>query len=164
MLGSGIQIALGPFKFLYPFMDPEWPKSCKVTHQFADKHVEMALRNRHNVGKNGSQLEKEAAVTPKPYVLLHWMAEQTGDKTELRNEILQAMMAAQGTTAALISNVFSLVSRNKLTWKQLHEEIIALGPVNLDQGTLQSMKYLRNVLNESAFSCSVFALVPQSNL
>ena len=44
------------------------------------------------------------------------MAQKTEDKKELRNEILQALMAAQETTAALISNVFFLLSRNEFIW------------------------------------------------
>ena len=77
------------------------------------------------------------------------MAEQINDKMELRNQILQALMAAQETIAVLISNVFFLLSRHPLVWQRLRKEIIALGDSVLDVDTLQNLKYLRNVLNES---------------
>lgn len=151
MLGSGIQIALGPFKFLYRYMDPKWLASCKITHQFAEKYVHRALQHRQTITKEVSQAEKVSEGTRKPYVLLFGMAEQTGDTVELRNEVLQALMAAQETTAALISNVFFLLSRNAVVWQRLRKEIVARGHADLDQELLQGMDYLRNVLNESEY-------------
>lgn len=151
MLGSGIQIALGPFKFLYRYMDPKWLASCKITHQFAEKYVHRALQHRQTITKEVSQAEKVSEGTRKPYVLLFGMAEQTGDTVELRNEVLQALMAAQETTAALISNFFFLLSRNAVVWQRLRKEIVARGHADLDQELLQGMDYLRNVLNESEY-------------
>ncbi|KAL8700344.1 MAG: hypothetical protein Q9201_005496, partial [Fulgogasparrea decipioides] len=148
MLGSGVQIALGPFKFLYPYLDPKWLQSCRITHQFADKYVQKALQYRQTLDNDSSQVKEAAAVSRKPYVLLFGMAEQTIDERQLRNEVLQALMAAQETTAALISNVFFLLSRNEPVWQQLREEAVALGAEELDQVSLQDMRYLRNVLNE----------------
>lgn len=149
MLGSGIRIALGPFKFLYPYMDSAWLKSCKVTHDFAEKYVRKALQYRQSIGEKGLEPGKEPVITAKRSVLLYEMAIQTGDQTELRNEILQALMAAQETTAALISNVFFLLSRNCTVWQNLREEVLALGDKDLDLESLQGMRYLRQVLNES---------------
>lgn len=94
MLGSGIQIALGPFGFLYLYVDRQWLKSCKVTHQFADEQVDKTHQSRPSLREEGWELKKESKTTGKPSVLLHGMAEQTSDKTELRNEILQGLMAA----------------------------------------------------------------------
>lgn len=151
MLGSGIQIALGPFKFLYRYMDSKWLGSCKITHQFAEKYVHKALKHRQTIEREVSQPKMEAEGTRKPYVLLFGMAEQTGDSMELRNEILQALMAAQETTAPLISNVFFLLSRHESIWQRLRKEVIALGYADLDQESLQGMNYLRNVLDESEY-------------
>ena len=146
MFGSGFQIALGPLKFLY--RDPKWHESCKTTHGFADKYVDKALEYRQSLQstkRNGT----EPGDRQQRHILLHGMAEQTNDKTELRNQILQALMAAQETTAVLISNVFFLLSRHPLVWQRLRKEIIALGDSVLDVDNLQNLKYLRNVLNES---------------
>ncbi len=149
MLGSGIQIALGPFKFLYRYMDFKWLDSCKVTHQFAEKYMHKASQHRQTIAEEVSHSEKVAEGTRKPYVLLFGMAEQTNDPMELRNEILQALMAAQETTAALISNACFLLSRDEPIWQRLRQEVLALGHADIDQESLQGMTYLRNVLNES---------------
>lgn len=149
MLGSGIRIALGPFKFLYPYMDSKWLESCAITHKFADKFVQKALeyRRRRAIRTPGSQPDEMTG--QKSPVLLHALAEQTEDSIELRNEILQALMAAQETTAALISNVFFLISRHPLVWQELRNEVIDLGKAELSVDCLQNMKYLSQVLNES---------------
>ncbi|KAL8737122.1 MAG: hypothetical protein Q9181_001993 [Wetmoreana brouardii] len=108
-----------------------------------------ALRYRQTLEKDNFQVKEAAAVSRKPYVLLFGMAEQTNDERQLGNEVLQALMAAQETTAALISNVFFLLSRNKTAWQQLRQEAVALEAEGLDQESLHGMKYLRKVLNES---------------
>ena len=149
MLGSGIRIALGPFKFLYPYMDSKWLNSCAITHKFTDKYVRKASEYRSPRASRTAAWqsnEKEGRRSP---VLLHAIAEHTENPTELRNEILQALMAAQETTAALISNVFFLFSRHPLVWQKLRMEVTTLGKTDLNVDCLQNMEYLRQVLNES---------------
>ena len=149
MLGSGIRIALGPFKFLYPYIDSKWLESCAVTHKFADKFVQKALEYRRRRATRTAGSQPEETTKQESPVLLHALSEQCEDPIELRNEILQALMAAQETTAALISNVFFLISRHPLVWQKLRKEVINLGKANLSVDCLQNMKYLSQVLNES---------------
>ena len=149
MLGSEIRIHFGPFKFLYPYIDTKWLKSCAVTHRFVDRFVEMALDyRRRQATKTPSLTPREDDSKSKP-ILLHAIAEQTEDTVELRYEILQALMAAQETTATLISNAFFLLSRHSLVWKKLHNEVLAIGDKEVDVDCLQGLTYLRQVLNES---------------
>ena len=149
MFGSGFRIALGPLKFL--FRDSKWPKACKTTHQFADYYVDKALQWRREhmqqekVQSNGGEGKDDG----QNHILLHGMAEQTEDRTELRNQILQTLMAAQETTSVLISNVFFLLARHPNVWQRLRQEALSLGDDEIGVDTLQNLKYLRNVLNES---------------
>ncbi|KAL8864194.1 MAG: hypothetical protein Q9198_010029 [Flavoplaca austrocitrina] len=114
MFGSGFQIALGPFKFLYQIA--KWRQACKTTHGFANKYVQKALKYRQSVmsnalpGGNDNQDESKSGTHNQP--LLYHLALQTSNPLTLRNEILQAFMAAQGTTAAFLSNVFFLLARH----------------------------------------------------
>lgn len=146
MFGSGFRIALGPFKFL--FRDRKWLESCKTIHRFVDTYVDMALRSRQELPV-GDKLGSGNHDNPQRHILLHAMAEQTNKKTELRNESLQALMAAQETTAVLISNVFFVLSRHPGVWQQLRVEVLSLKSQELNFDLLQNMKYLRKVLNES---------------
>lgn len=152
MLGSGIRIALGPFKFLYRFMDPQWLESCMVTQEFAGKYALRAIQHRMTIERAKLEDQKGAENLRKPYVLLHGMAERGADYIQLRNEILQALMAAQETTAALISNVIFFLSRHEAVWQRLRVEVLALKKARLTQDKLQRMNYLQNVLSESESS------------
>ena len=149
MFGSGFRIALGPLKFL--FRDSKWPRSCEITHRFADYYVDKALQWRQErmhlekMQSTGGELKDHR----QQHILLHGMAEQTEDRTELRNQILQALMAARETTSVLISNVFFLLSRRPIVWQRLRREVLLLEDHQITLDTLQNMKYLRNVLNES---------------
>jgi cytochrome P450 len=75
------------------------------------------------------------------------MAEQTGDPIYLRNQILQALMAAQETTANLLGNIFFLISRNPDVFRKLKSEVLTIDD-DLNYNRLMGMKYLQNVINE----------------
>ena len=147
MFGSGFRIALGRFKFLW--RSSKWLKSCRITHRFAESYVDKAVEYRKNLasgeGSTGSGKDRDR----KHKTLLYAMAEQTEDRMVLRNEILQALMAAQETTAVLISNVLFLLSRHPNVWEKLREEVASLENEELNMDLLLSLKYLRNVLDES---------------
>ncbi len=147
MFGSGFRIALGPFKFLH--RDPKWLEACKLTHKFAENYVDKALSYRQASSSEKEEFSLKDRNDRKRHILLFSLAEQTGDRMELRNQILQALMAAQETTAVLISNVFFVLSRHPAVWQSLREEVISLGDKELDFDLLQNMKYLHKVFDES---------------
>ena len=77
------------------------------------------------------------------------MAQETEDKTELRDQIIQGMMANQETTAVLISNVLFLLARHPKEWETLRNEMLRFRPGELTFETLRECPRLRNVLSES---------------
>ena len=107
MLGAGIRIALGPFKFLY--RDPKWRESCRSVHQAVERYAIRAIESRQEGKISSVTSTSESQSNRRQHVLLYALAQQTDDKTQLRNEIIQALMAAQETTASLISNVFFFI-------------------------------------------------------
>ncbi|KAL9031244.1 MAG: hypothetical protein Q9196_000712 [Gyalolechia fulgens] len=146
MFGSGFRIALGPFKVLW--RSSKWRDSCLTTHRFADRYVEKAIQYRRKLqSERGAGDANEA--TAGSQNLLYSMAEQTGDRVQLRNEVLQAVMAAQETTAVLISNGFFLLARHPAVWDRLRQEALSLSRDQVTMDALLNMKYLRNVLNET---------------
>lgn len=151
MFGSGFRIALGRFRILWP--TKKWLEACRTTHSFIDRYVDKAVESHQNLRSENidGHLTKQGNLTVGQN-LLYAMAEQTDDRTTLRNESLQAMMAVQETTAVLISNVFFLLARHANVWDHLRNEVLALGKRTLDADILQSLMYLRNVLNESESS------------
>jgi cytochrome P450 len=144
-LDAFLRIALGPLSFLVP--KGSWLKACRKVHEFADVYVNRALKSRDN--RDGVE-DGEAPVNKR--TLLYNMAQQTGDKTVLRNQVVQAMMAAQETTASLISNVIRNLVTHPSTFTELRSEVLAIGDEPLDFYRLSRMKFLRNIITESMFT------------
>lgn len=143
MRGTGMRIVLGPLRFLY--RDRKWYDACQRVHQFADYYVDRALEYRQQY-LEGKDLEVSKTLNR---TLLQSMAVQTGDRKDLRCQIIQAHMAAQETTGNLLANVFFLLSRHQRVWQKLREEVDAIGNSDLDWDCISRLKYVRMVLNES---------------
>ena len=74
----------------------------------------------------------------------------TQDKTELRSELLNNLMAARDTTASTLTNVFFDLSKRPAVWQKLQSEIHdKLNGAKPSYSQLQDLPYLSAVLNES---------------
>jgi cytochrome P450 len=153
--GCGMRIALGPLKILMP--TGSWLKACKTTHDFADVYVDRAIQYRERYDQATNK-----GAPAKSRTLLYNMAQQTTNKSVLRDQIIQAMMAATETTAALISNVIHMLATNPSVFKKLRDEILALGDEPLEFDRLGRIKYLQNVITESM--CGFFIYCAYANL
>ncbi|KAI9658188.1 MAG: hypothetical protein M1831_004035 [Alyxoria varia] len=161
MFGSGMQIALGPLKKLY--RDPKWLESCHISQKFAQRYVDKAISYRQSLlgrGQSEPPGDRNQEASQQRHTLLRGMAELTDNRVELRNQVLQALMAAQETTAALISNVFFLLARHPPVWQKLRLEVMSIGDRTLDTTVLQDLAYLRKLLNETL---RLFPVFPQMN-
>ncbi|KAF2868572.1 cytochrome P450 [Massariosphaeria phaeospora] len=147
--GCGLRIALGPLNFLMP--KGSWLRACKKTHKFADVYVDRALeyREKHHLTQDGQ-------APPKQYTLLYNMAQQTGNKSVLRDQIVQAMMASTETTGSLISNIVHVLANNPPVFAALRAEVLAVGEEALDFNRLGRMEYLQNVITETLRLYPVF--------
>lgn len=140
--GCGLRIALGPLNFLMPKGD--WIKACDKVHKFADAYVDRAVeyRNKINSVEDGQAKKNQRT-------LLFSMAQKTDDRTLLRNQIVQAMMASTETTASLISHVIRNLASNPTICARVRAEVLALGDVPLDFDQLPRIKSLQHVIMES---------------
>lgn len=114
--------------------DPKFYESCKVVHQFTDRYISDALKGSTKKGR---------------YNLLAELAVECRDPIQLRNELLNVLLAARDTTASLLGSIFYLLARNPHTWNKLREEVGELNGQLPDYKTLKEMRYLKSVLNES---------------
>ncbi|KAK0510044.1 hypothetical protein JMJ35_007438 [Cladonia borealis] len=82
------------------------------------------------------------------YVFLYELAKQTGDVQELRDHVINTLIAGRDTTAALMSSTIFIVSRRPDVWAKLQAEIAPLKgqPPTFEQ--IQHMVYLKRVLKE----------------
>jgi cytochrome P450 len=119
--------------------------ACKTIHDFADKYVKLGLEHRRQVQLYG---EKESKGSKERYVFLNSLSESTSDPIQLRNELLNILLAGRDTTAGLLSNCFHALARHPEVWNKLKVEVDALEGRLPDYETLKNMTYLKWVLNE----------------
>lgn len=140
--GCGLRIALGPLNFLMP--KGSWLKACDKVHKFADTYVDRALEYRGKVDSVEHSHDEAKRRT-----LLFNMAQATDNRILLRNQAVQAMMAATETTASLISHVIRNLASHPTVAGQVRTEVLALGDKPLDFDTLPRIRSLQHVITES---------------
>ncbi|MCJ1323990.1 hypothetical protein MMC10_000652 [Thelotrema lepadinum] len=146
---GGFRMAIGPLQFLH--RSRKWAESNRTNQAFIEQYVDRAIER-----QSKSNTEKDSKKRP---AVLDLMVQQLHDRTQLRNEATHAFIAAQETTACLISNLFWTLARHPSIWARLRSEALdALGPspTNLDFEAPLKLKYLRNVINETLRLYPVF--------
>lgn len=95
------------------------------------------------------------------YIFLDHLLAATQDRTVIRSELLNILLAGRDTTAALLSNVLWDLPRHPDVLARLREEITTIvGPDSLPTyEQLKEMKYLRAIINESQ---RLYPIVPHN--
>ncbi|OCT46538.1 Cytochrome P450 [Cladophialophora carrionii] len=103
-------------------------KACRDVHRFADQIIERNL--------SGDRYKKEDGGSS---TFLDTLARSVPDRSALRSQIINLLVAGRDTTACL------------LAWSLLRAEVSAAceGNSELRRDDLNSMKYLQNVIKES---------------
>jgi cytochrome P450 len=132
--------------FMYFHRDNEFDNACKTVHAFVDKIVYKAL---DQVGRQDAEKIIDGKDRADRYVFLDEMARATKDPKQLRDELLNILVAGRDTTASLLSITFHTLARRPDIWRKLKAEIDELNGKRPDYETLRNMKYLKYLLNES---------------
>lgn len=130
-----IHIALGKWALLKP--DPKFQHHVRVVHKFVDELVQKALQG------NGSDCKTQ------PYVLLRALVEDVKDPIQIRDEVLNILIAGRDTTASLISNIFFMLSTRPQLWSMLRNEVLTHfknQPPTFDD--IPQCRYIRYTINE----------------
>ena len=83
------------------------------------------------------------------YVFLHQMAKQSDNKEELRDQIINTLIAGRDTTASLLSNTMFTLSRRPDVWRKVRAEVDFLGGKSPTFSQIKDLKYIQYVLLES---------------
>ncbi|KAL7940179.1 cytochrome P450 [Trichoderma barbatum] len=130
-----IHIALGKWALLKP--DPKFQHHVHVVHKFVDELVQKALQ------------ANDAGSKAQPYVLLRALVEDVKDPIQIRDEVLNILIAGRDTTASLISNIFFTLSTRPQLWSMLRNEVLEHfqnKPPAFDD--IPQCKYIRYTINE----------------
>ena len=142
---------LGPYVWLY--RNKKFDEACNIVHNFVDKFVQRALEYRrlHD--------QEKFVGDEKKYVFSYELAKATQDPKQLRDEILNILLAGRDTTASLLSHTWHTLARRPDIWSKLKAEVDTLEGRAPDYESLRNMKYLKYVLNECKFYKHIARLV-----
>jgi cytochrome P450 len=132
-------------KLIYLYRDKEFDAACKTVHQFVDKIIFRSLEKLH---PRDAEKSIDGNGQPERYVFLTEMLKSTTDPKQLRDELLNILLAGRDTTASLLSNTFHVLARRPDIWKKLKAEVDGLRGMKPDYETLRNMKYIKYLLNE----------------
>ncbi|KAL9021456.1 MAG: hypothetical protein Q9185_001353 [Variospora sp. 1 TL-2023] len=113
--------------------------ACEEVHRFADQIIDRNL-SREDKGRDSAK-----------YVFLDFLEKNTSNRTELRSQIINILVAGRDTTACLLSWTFFLLVRHPKVLAKLREEISSTlkGSTEITRSELRHMNYLQNVLKET---------------
>lgn len=140
---------------------PRANRARKVAFAYVEKFVDEAIELRDS-GKLSTEDAQEGGKVK--YIFLRELAKETGDRIELRDQILSILLAGmrlslvtnhyllflgRDTTAALLSNLFWHLARNPNVYEKLRVEVESLHGALPTDNDIRNLKYLRCCLNES---------------
>lgn len=135
-------------KLVALFREKEFDQACNIVHRFVDNIVLRAL-------ERSQPKDAEKVIDGKGekqrYVFLDELINSTRDPKQLRDELLNILLAGRDTTASLLSNTFHQLARRPEIWSKLKAEVDELNGEKPDYETLRNMKYLKYVLNECRY-------------
>ena len=140
--------------------NPRFWDACATVHRFTDRYVQKALET--EISDNPGMEKSSEKTQKKKYVFLSELAQQTSNPTELRDEILNILLAGRDTTASLLSNTFHVLALRPDIWSNLATEVEQLEGRRPTYETLNNMNYLRCLLNECKPLLS--RAIPQTHL
>lgn len=117
-------------------------KATARARQYVDRFVSKAVEH----ARDGKFAANDPA---QHYVFLYELAKKTQDKTELRDQILNVLLAGRDTTASLLSITWFFLAKRPDIWERLRKEVLTLDGRRPSFEELKSLTYLTWVLNES---------------
>jgi len=138
------KIAMGPLGIL-AVTPRRIDKARDRAWSYVDRFVDVALE-RMEKKKKGSEPDGDVA----GYNFLEELANQTADRTLLRDQVLNVLLASRDTTAALLSNMFYELARAPGVYQRLREEVLSTVEREVPtEAEMNGMTYLRWCLNEA---------------
>lgn len=133
---------LGYLRVLY--FDRKATQSFKICHRFAESLIDHAMQRR--------DANSDAGKNQQRYRVIDELVRQTDDRRQIRDELINSLIAGRDTTAGLLSNLFFLLAKHQEVWTKLRDEVNNTLRQRLPTyEDLRQMKYLQHCLNEGPF-------------
>ncbi|KIX03199.1 uncharacterized protein Z518_06751 [Rhinocladiella mackenziei CBS 650.93] len=144
---------LGPLYWMAH--NKEFRDSCRACHDFVDHFVKRALEAKSRVQfSRPSDPTHEKRPQKERYIFSHALAQQTDDPIEMRDHLMNILLAGRDTTASMLTWMFLLFAQYNGIYVRLRRVILEhFGtyerPRNLSFAGLKDCSYLQWTLNET---------------
>ncbi|KAM7188502.1 cytochrome P450 52A13 [Naviculisporaceae sp. PSN 640] len=137
------RLRLLPFHFLYN--PPSFRKACRKVHEFVERYIRDAGIM---TGESG---EEQDAGTDDPQWFMRQVAQGSSSQRDLRDQLLNVLLAGRDTTACCMSWVFRLLVRHPDVMIRLRSEItdIMQNCTIPSRDQIKKMKFLSCVIRET---------------
>ena len=140
-----LSLRMGPWA-KFRRTDPEAAESHLICREYVDRYADQALRYRRKIDSGDSKKDDNETS-----ILIKELANSTGDRERIRDELLGLLLAGRDTTASLLSSLFFCLAKRPDIWNKVREEVANELPngslPTYDQ--LKGIKYARYCINES---------------
>ncbi|KAI9923720.1 hypothetical protein ASPWEDRAFT_32301 [Aspergillus wentii DTO 134E9] len=137
---------LGPLKYLY--RDSKANETDRICHELVSQFVDRALKFRERYDEEKAVMGEKDEKKEK-YLFLQGLAQQTGDRKRIQDELMNVLLAGRDTTASLLSNMFFMVAKRPDIWNKLRQEVATLEGRAPTYEQLRNLTYVKYCLNES---------------
>lgn len=135
--GLAKRFRIAPWHFLYN--PPSFRNACTNVHRFVESYIRE------------SNLDKAEDREMKKYGFMKQIAEESTSLEELRDQLLNVLLAGRDTTACCLSWTFRLLVRHMHVMERLRQEITTIigGSSKPSRDHIKRMPYLACVIKES---------------
>ena len=120
--------------YSYYTYDRQWHADCKTVHDFVDGCI---VRHRNSIKHSSDSSEQRER-----YVLIDGMSKAISNPKKLRFQLLGIFSTARELSAMSFTNVLFLLARNPNIWKELRQQALTLGDIEIESITLDRLKSL----------------------
>ncbi|GME34878.1 Cytochrome p450 family protein [Neofusicoccum parvum] len=142
--------------------DAVFRRHIKHVHEFVDFYVKLALDK--DLRKKNLEAAKLSGSSEKhKYIFLEAIAEETQDPLELRDQLLNILLAGRDTTASTLSWIFLMLFRHPDIFTKLRQSILDdfgsyTNPKEITFASLKDSTYLQHTLKEALRLFTVVAV------
>jgi cytochrome P450 len=131
---------------IFFYWNPKFTRACNVLDAWIKGFVDKAINFRASA--KPTEVEDGDHSGKKRYIFLEELAKDTSDRKLLRDQLAGSLAAGRDTTAGLLTTTFWLLARHPQVLQTLRTEVSQLGGTLPTYEQLNSMTYLKWVLNE----------------
>ncbi|KXX74791.1 Cytochrome P450 52A13 [Madurella mycetomatis] len=147
--GLAKRFRLAPFHFVYN--PPAFRTACRKVHQFVERYIrEQGFMDKAVVAKEEAPDDRGTQEDSASW-FIRQVAKESATETDLRDQLLNVLLAGRDTTACCLSWTFRLLVRHPAAMERLRSEVrnVMGNSTNPRRDQIRAMPFLACVVKES---------------